>query len=346
MPHATTRRILAFAVLLAACKPKPPAEYRGAALPEPLAKPAVVLADAAGKPFDFRKETEGKLALLFFGYTHCPDVCPMHMANLAAVLRESSFAVQNQTRVLFVTVDPARDTPAHLQSWLKNFDPAFIGLHGSDAEVARFQRELNLPLAVTTPGATPGEYQVGHASQIIAFTPDGYARYVYPFGTRQADWAHDLPQLALAAQPPVAPVEAGAAAAAPGGGVTVTRALIPVAQRDGPGALYAVITNASGRYDTLTGVATQAAGRAELHRMRSENGRMMMAPVSSAALAPGETLRLAPGGYHGMLLGLAANLVAGAEVPVTFTFKYAGPVTVMARVVPYDQVERALEDRR
>lgn len=339
-------RLILAAATLAACTPRVPTDYRGTALPDPKPKPAVVLTDTQGSTFDFRRETEGKLALVFFGYTYCPDICPMHMANLAAVLREMPFEVQHKTQVLFVTVDPQRDTPERLRDWLANFDRTFIGLRGDPPTIARFQRELMLPEAVTSPGERPGEYNVGHAGQVIAFTPDGLARYVYPFGTRQEDWAYDLPLLAGAPQPRHLPTHGPATQRAPkvAAPVAITRALIPAAPRDRPTALYAVITNSGARGDALLRIATPVAGRAELHRMATQAGRMMMEPVTEAAVAPGAALRLAPGGYHGMLLQLTTGLAPGAELPVTFTFRYAGPVTVTAKVVPYDQVEGLLDE--
>lgn len=173
--------------------------YRGVALAEPLEKPDFVLRDTEGRPFRFRQETEGRLTLLFFGYTHCPDVCPVQLANLAAVLGDLPHRDRRRIRVVFVTTDPERDTPERLRAWLDGFDPAFVGLRGSRERVNGIQRSLDLPPAVRQPASGPGpgegDYTVGHASQVIAFTADGRGRVVYPFGIRQADWARDLPRL-------------------------------------------------------------------------------------------------------------------------------------------------------
>lgn len=169
--------------------------FRGHVLPQPMPKPAFTLTDTEGQSFDFRAETRGKLALLFFGYTHCPDVCPVHIANLAAVLAELLYEVRSQIRVVFVTADPARDTPERLRDWLGQFAPRFVGLRGGLGEVNGILSELRLgPVVHGEPDAS-GDYVVGHPAQIFAFTPDGRLRVVYPFGTRQVDWAHDLPKL-------------------------------------------------------------------------------------------------------------------------------------------------------
>lgn len=183
------------------------ATYRGTVLPTPIAKPALALEDLDGRPFDFRGRTEGYLTLLFFGYTSCPDVCPVHIANLGAVLRALPAETRDRIRVVFVTVDPERDTPARVRSWLRELnaglDSNFIGLTGSVAEIEAAQAAVGIPSAVqerrarTTKEAStrPGEYEVGHAAQVFAFTTDNMAHLAYPFGTRQVDWARDLPAL-------------------------------------------------------------------------------------------------------------------------------------------------------
>ena len=102
----------------------------GSVFDEPLAKPDFTLTDTSGAPFDFRAETDGKLTLLFFGYTSCPDICPIHLANLAAVLRQISPDFQRRIQVVFVGVDAPRDTPERMRSWLDSFDARFVGLTG------------------------------------------------------------------------------------------------------------------------------------------------------------------------------------------------------------------------
>jgi protein SCO1/2 len=168
--------------------------YRGILVSDAEPRPDFVLTDFRGEAFDLRAHSEGQLVLLFFGYTFCPDVCPVHMASLAAAKRDLSVDEQRRMRVIFVTVDPRRDTPERLREWLGNFDPDFVGLRGSEAGIDSIMLGLGLPPAIRDTAAGPG-YTVGHASQMIAFPPgDGY-RVIYPFGTRQADWKHDLPRL-------------------------------------------------------------------------------------------------------------------------------------------------------
>ena len=167
----------------------------GVEMPSPLATPELTFTDSHGRPFHLVSATAGKVTLLMLGYTHCPDVCPVHLANLAAVLKKMPTAVQGSVQVVFVTVDPVRDTPPVLDAFVAAFDPAFIGLTGTDSVLASLQQAMQLGRAYENPADTDGNYTVGHASAVIAFTRDGLARVRYPFGTRQADWAHDLPLL-------------------------------------------------------------------------------------------------------------------------------------------------------
>lgn len=172
-----------------------PSTWRGARLEEPVRMPEATLKDTRGRAFSLREETEGRVALLFFGYTHCPDVCPVQMANLGAVLEGLAPSVRRQIRVIFVTVDPRRDSAARLRSWLDRFGDGFVGLRGDSARVAELQRRLRVSPAVRNRPTSNGRYTLGHAAQVLAFGPDGRARLAYPSGTRQRDWAHDLPRL-------------------------------------------------------------------------------------------------------------------------------------------------------
>ncbi len=154
------------------------------------------LTDTAATPFDFRQQTQGYVTLLYFGYTSCPDVCPLHMANIASVLDEVSGEVNAKIKVVFVTTDPERDTPAVIRKWLDNFDVTFIGLTGTQAQITeRRASRAVCPRPCSNRRRPNGKYTVGHASQVIAYTLDDEAHVVYPFGIRQADWARDLPRL-------------------------------------------------------------------------------------------------------------------------------------------------------
>lgn len=178
-------------------RPLSPGGFVGAEVVTPRPMPDVVLTDAEGAPFPLAERTRGTVTLLFFGYMHCPDICPVHLANIAAVLDKLPDEVRREITVIFVTVDPVRDTMPLLHQWVTGFDPRFIALTGSDSLIRAAQLAAGLLTAQrdTISAAPGGGYLVGHASQVIAHTRDGLGRVQYPFGTRQRDWAHDIPKL-------------------------------------------------------------------------------------------------------------------------------------------------------
>ncbi len=167
-------------------------ELTGVVIDPPRPKPDFTLTDLDGDEFDFAAETEDKLALIYFGYTSCPDICPVHLAQLAEVFDLNS-DVARESLVIFVTVDPDRDTPDVLRDYLANFDKRFIGLTGTEAELEVAQRAVGVPVAFRE--TDDDEYLVAHAGQVVVFAPDGLSYSEYPFGTRQSQWLIDLPIL-------------------------------------------------------------------------------------------------------------------------------------------------------
>jgi protein SCO1 len=168
--------------------------YRGGLVTPPLAKPRFVLTDTSGAPFDFWKRTQGSVTLLFFGYTYCPDQCPMHMANIGVALKKLPAGTADQVKLVFVTTDPARDTPLQLRRWLDNFDKHFVGLTGTEAALEAVQKSAGVPPANKT-GPRNGNYSLAHANFVIAYTKDNLAHVIYPGGVSKDDWTHDLPLL-------------------------------------------------------------------------------------------------------------------------------------------------------
>jgi protein SCO1/2 len=168
--------------------------YRGGLVTPPLPKPRFTLADTSGRPFDFSEETKGYVTLLFFGYTYCPDQCPMHMANLSAALKKLPAGLADRVKLVFITTDPARDTPQVLRRWLDLFDRRFIGLTGSERAIEAVQRAAGVPVATRT-GPANGNYAVAHANFVLAYSQDNLAHLIYPGGVSKDDWVHDLPLL-------------------------------------------------------------------------------------------------------------------------------------------------------
>lgn len=142
---------------------------------------------------DFR----GKLVVLFFGYTHCPDVCPTTLSDMAQALRLLTPEEAARVQVLFVTVDPERDTPDMLKAYVPYFHPDFLGLLGTAEEVARAAKEFRITYRKhTEPGAT--DYLVDHTAGSYVLDGDGRLRLFLPFAHSPTDIAHDLKTLMAA----------------------------------------------------------------------------------------------------------------------------------------------------
>jgi protein SCO1/2 len=173
---------------------KAEAIYRGGLVAPPLPKPRFVLTDTSGAPFDFWNRTLGSVTLLFFGYTYCPDQCPLHLANIGVALKRLPSGIADQVNLVFVTTDPARDTPAQLRRWLDNFDKNFVGLTGSEVALEAVQKAAGVPSDHKTERRN-GNYSIAHANFIVAYTKDNLAHVIYPGGVSKEDWIHDLPLL-------------------------------------------------------------------------------------------------------------------------------------------------------
>ncbi len=321
---------------------------RGTPLSEPFAKPTFVLSRTDGTAYDFARETHGKVALLFFGYTNCPDVCPLHMANIAAVLAKMPWEQREAIRVIFVTTDPERDTAERLGTWLAGFDPGFVGLRGAADTIDAIQSSLGLVPATRQPSADSSqEYLVGHAAQVIAFGRDNVARVVYPFGTRQDDWAHDLPILtggssdnAAAAtqrssQPNVTVLERA-----------IAPAVIVPATDSTRGALYLTIRNAAAVEDTLYAVSPVGGGVATLHVSTTSAGPLTMKQVRSIQIPPRSLLAMLPGGHHVMLDSMPRRLAPGSSLALELQFARSKKVVIQGTVVTYAQLDSALALQR
>jgi protein SCO1/2 len=133
---------------------------------------------------------KGKAVLVFFGYTQCPDVCPTTMAELGRVMKELG-ADADKLQVLFITVDPERDTPALLAKYVPAFDPRFLGLSGDQAATEKTAKEFKI-FYQKVPGKTPGSYTMDHTAGSYVFDPQGRVRLFVRHGQGTAPIVHDL----------------------------------------------------------------------------------------------------------------------------------------------------------
>lgn len=147
------------------------------------------LTDHNGKPRTLA-DFKGKAVVMFFGYTQCPDVCPTTMAEMANVMKELG-PQADKVQVLFVTVDPARDTPQILSQYVPAFDKRFLGLYGDDAATAKVAKDFKV-FFQKVPGKTPGSYTMDHTAGSYVFDPSGHIRLFVRHGQGAEPIVHDL----------------------------------------------------------------------------------------------------------------------------------------------------------
>ncbi|WP_448642847.1 SCO family protein [Geodermatophilus sp. URMC 63] len=168
--------------------------YAGIDLRDPYQRPSFTLTDTSGASYDFASATAGRPTLLFFGYTNCPDVCPSTMADVALALRDVDPALAEQVQVVFVTTDPAADTPAVLGEYLGRFDAdlptRFVGLTGAQDAIDQAQLSAGVPLA-----EEDGRL---HSSLLLLYGADDQAHVAFDAGNTSRDIAGDLRAVAAA----------------------------------------------------------------------------------------------------------------------------------------------------
>jgi len=169
----------------------PSASLRGAAYAEPYPPaPEIELTRDNGSNFRL-SEMRGSIILLFFGYTSCPDVCPTTMAELKTAVDKIGEADAKNVKVVFVTVDPQRDTPERVQEYVNHFNTDFIGLSGSEPELAKTWNEYGVFREIVD-GTSAAGYLVDHTARITLIDQDGNLRVSYGFDTPVEDIVHDL----------------------------------------------------------------------------------------------------------------------------------------------------------
>ncbi|MES3022313.1 MAG: SCO family protein [Pseudomonadota bacterium] len=136
---------------------------------------------------------KGKVVLMFFGFTHCPDVCPTTMAEMAGVMQALG-PQADEVQVLFVTVDPERDTQALLSQYVPAFDKRFLGLRGDAAATAKVAKEFKIHYGKVE-GSSPNNYSVDHTSASYVFDRKGKIRLLVRHGNGPIPIVHDLKQL-------------------------------------------------------------------------------------------------------------------------------------------------------
>jgi len=206
MTRRTVGIFLVVALLASACGPssatalvaqgleRQPDGWYGVPVTRARNLPDVTLTATDGTPVRLADTFNGTPTLVFFGYSYCPDICPVHLAALTSSMRTARVGF-DQVDVVFVSVDLDRDTPERIDEFLGYFDSRITGLYPTDEQLlldTLAALDLGGPI-VEGPDPRGEGNLIGHPAQVIGFDSDGVARRVWPFGARRSDWVSDLP---------------------------------------------------------------------------------------------------------------------------------------------------------
>ena len=167
-------------------------EYKGTRLDPPLPLPDFKLTATTGQPFHL-SQVKGDIALIYFGYTFCPDVCPLTLADVKKALQ--NLEGRDRVQVIFISVDPERDTPEVLQRYMNAFDPTFIGLTDDFARIEEVMQAYGAFAEKEDAPDSAAGYLVSHTARLYLVTPQSELLLTYPFGFEPEDLHNDLTYL-------------------------------------------------------------------------------------------------------------------------------------------------------
>jgi protein SCO1/2 len=293
-------------------------------LPEPKPLTDFALTDDKNRVFDLGS-LQGKWSFLFFGFTHCPDVCPTTLAELARArdnIAKRTVGAENM-QFVFVSVDPNRDSAGKLRQYVDHFDTGFVGVTGDNAQIARLAGQLGATYRVAiTPGVE--NYPVYHSTEVFLLDPR--ARY-------HAVFTPPLDAEAISKRfKVVRELEGGGA-----GKAAVVSARDAWIRQAPPGATlmagYLELRNSTSRPQVLAAASSSGFESVMMHRTTVRHGMAGMEHLSQLELAPNASLIFAPGGNHLMLMNPKQALRAGDAVVIKLEFRggLVLPVTFAVR---------------
>jgi len=179
--------VAAIVIALVSTRHTSPGAFIGTPIEPPKAAADALLRDGAGHPTHVLDRAAA--TMIFFGYTHCPDTCPLALASLGRAYRSLAPADRARTRIVFVTVDPGRDTAPVVARYVRNFDAHIVGLTGDARTLASLREAYGVHV-----DARPRE--IVHSDTVFAVDASARMRFIYPADTQAKDFAHDLALLA------------------------------------------------------------------------------------------------------------------------------------------------------
>jgi len=264
----------------------PAAPQTATVLPAPVALPDFSLLDHDGNTVG-PEVFAGQWDLLFFGFTHCPDVCPVTLQVLATARQQLLDAGQRPLpRIVLVSVDPERDTPEVIKQYIRHFGDESLGITGRLEEIRKLTNGLGIFFAKA--GDDPGNYSVDHSAAVLLIDPLG--RFHSLFGTPHdaANFVHDLPIIMKAARAsmPAAPLVAS--------GVEIARPTPESKMAAG----YLSLRNTTDEPITITRVSSPDYATVEMHETITDDGVSRMRPVEAVTIPPGRIMYFKRGGKH------------------------------------------------
>lgn len=316
-----------------------PYTFHGSLIDPPLPAADFVLTDQHGQPFRLSDQT-GRVVLLFFGYTSCPDVCPTTMTKFKQVRAQLGDRA-DRVRLVFITVDPERDTVERVRQYVGAFDPSFVGLTGSTTELEPVWQAYGV-YREKVGGQGADGYAVDHSTRTYVVDAQGRLRLTHPFGQTADDLAQDTRH--LVAQAGRAPAtRTGDQRPTPAADVPSAVTRVGQLRIEGvwvrPGgagsvtAAFLTIVNSSDEADALLSVESEAARTVEIHATQMEGDVMRMRPVSRLEVPAGSRVEALPGGLHLMLIDLTRTIAAGEQIPLVLRFERSGEVVVQAEAI-------------
>lgn len=296
----------------------PPSPKTATVLPAPTGLPDFSLLDHDGDPAGPEVFT-GHWNLVFFGFTYCPDVCPLTLQVLSNALRQLQDAGQApMPRIVLVSVDPERDTPEKIGEYVHHFGEDNVGLTGEIEEVRKLTDGLGIYFQKT--GDDPDTYTVDHSSAVLLINPHGQFHGLFGSPHEAANYVHDLPIIMAS--------WSTSAASAPlvAGDIEIARPTPTSAMAAG----YLSLRNNSDEPIAITGVSSPNFGRVDMHETVTDDGVSKMRPVEVVTIPPGRVLYFKRGGKHLMLMR-----PTGPADTVTLTF-HSGDTAVLTVSVPVD----------
>ncbi len=293
--------------------------FKGTEMPADIPDINFTLTDQTHQPFTL-SEHRGEVVLIFFGFTYCPDVCPLTLSNWKRI--EKALADDaSRVRFVYISVDPERDTPEKMREHLAIFSPNFIGLTGALEELLPVYSAFGVYREKEQVSESAAGYIINHTARMFLLDRSGRWRLSFAQDSPNEDIVHDIHLLLKEDQPQISveKIWSWPAHAAADGGST--------------GAVFMTVINHGDVSDRLLHAYSDAAGAVEIHETVMVGDRMKMQPVTNGLEIPAHgQIEFKPRSHHIMLIGLRRDLKVGERFSLVLEFEKSGNLTVESEV--------------